>query len=136
MSYATLQVGVGFLKNFDALVDDAQKGLTAADVAKAEAYADRTIDAFFARKGYDLTNADFATAPMIVEIAEMLGSARMLVYKFAVNGDADPGLAEKLEGDARRLMAEVAVSGLLATDGNAIWPKTGRAICQVQNPED
>lgn len=136
MSYASLQVGVGFLKNFDALVSDAQKGLTAADVAKAEAYADRTINAFFARRGYDLTNAAFQTAPMIVEIAEMLGAARMIVFKFAINADADPGLSEKLESDAKRLMEEVAVSGLLDADGDPIWPATGRAICQVQNVED
>jgi len=129
MSYATLEIGVGWLKNLEPLVDDAQDGLTQADADKAESYADRRINAFFARY-YDVTASVFAAAPMIVEIADMLGSARLLEYKFARSGVDGSSLVAELEDRADKLMQSVARSGLVDTDGGLIAPEV-RAIIRV-----
>ncbi len=136
MSYCTLTIGAGWLKNFDPLVTDPQKGLTAADVAKAMAYADRKINVFFGKR-YDISAAAFSTAPMVLEIAELLGSARMVEFKFSRPGDGagDPGLAATLEAQAEDLMKSVEFSGLLAANGTPIAP-IAPAVPRVEHMRD
>jgi len=135
MSFATLTVGAGWLKNFDPLATEAQKGLTQDDVDKAEAYADTRIKTWALTVGYDPAAAAFATAPMIVETAEMFGSARMIEFKFSQNPENDVGLASALEEKAERLLELVRHTGLYAADGTRIWP-TAVSMSRVGNPEE
>lgn len=133
MSLATLTVGEGWLKNFDALVDDAALGITEEDVAKAEQSGDNRVYLFY-RPRYDTDDAKFRAAPLIVEIAEMFGAATLLGFKFARDGKADVQLAAVLEEKAERLMALSAKTGLLDADGAMIVP-LARACVRVSNPE-
>jgi hypothetical protein len=129
--YATLTVGSGFLKNLAALATDPQKGLTADDVEKAEARADALVEAWFARF-YDVSDSRFADAPMVAQIAECIGSAVLLQYKFSRDGTGDVGLVSSLMKDARELAAEVSKTGLLDAD-HLLIPTTAHAVSRVGN---
>jgi hypothetical protein len=131
MSYAPLTVGVGFLKNLAPLATDPQKGLTAADVAKAQQTADTLVNAWFARF-YDITLPGFQGAPMVAEIAEHIGSAHLLQFKFSRDGTGDVGLVASLMTDARNLAMEVSKTGLLDANMNLI-PTKARATSRVGN---
>jgi len=133
MAYATLTVGQAWLKNIESLVDDAQKGITADDVEAAQESADREINAFFGRR-YGISTTAFQTAPLIVEIAELLGSARLIGFKFAQGGQGDPGLAAELEKRGRDLMRSVAMAGLVDAAG-ALIPPVSRAVARVAEVE-
>jgi len=136
MSYATLVVGVGWLKNFGALVDDAQDGLTEYDVEKAEAFADRRVNIWALKHGYNVSAAAFITAPVIIEAAEMFGSARMIEFKFARDDDANVAMSASLLSDAQALLDAVRHTGLYAADGARIWPEDVAAVIRVSNPSD
>ena len=131
MSYAPLTVGTGFLKNLAPLATDPQKGLTADDVAKAQTTADTLVEAWFARF-YDVTLSGFQGAPMIAEIAEHIGSAHLLQFKFSRDGTGDVGLVASLMKDARDLAMEVSKTGLLDANHQLI-PTKARAGSRVGN---
>ncbi|HOQ59091.1 MAG TPA: hypothetical protein PKZ08_00585 [Vicinamibacterales bacterium] len=132
MSYATLTVGQGFLKNLDPLVTNAQHGLTAADVAKAEAAADAQVNAWFARH-YDVASPSFATAPMVAQIAERLGSALLLAYKFSRDGTGNVNLIGALKLEAREMKDRVIADGLVSATGAILARRHGNAP-RVGNP--
>jgi hypothetical protein len=115
MSYAPLSVGVGHLKNLDALADDAQEGITQDDLDLAEAFANAEVDAAFAGT-YDVSGWEAATPPMIVKVALLLGSAQVLQFKFGRSAVA-ASAAEKLTKDAHALIGDIVSKKTELLDG-------------------
>jgi hypothetical protein len=69
---------------------------------------------------------------MLVEIAEHIGSAHLLQFKFSRDGTGDVGLIASLMTDARNLALEVSKNGLLGSDGKLV-PPLARATSRVGN---
>jgi len=134
MAYATLTLETGWLKNITE-ADAAADGITAADVAAAQTYADRKINAWASKHGYDFSAAAFQAAPMIVEVAEKLGSARLIEINFARDRSTDVGVAASLTEEALQELRDLRHTGLLDSDGDRIVP-TVRAVPRIANPED
>ena len=100
MSYKTLSVGERWLKNLPAVVADAQNGVTADDVSAAESMADAEINTFFS-KYYNIEDWADSTPPYVASIADMIGSARLLMLKFSADAQAGTvEMASWLEGEA------------------------------------
>jgi len=130
MSYATLQVGQGYLKNLGPLETDPQDGLTQDDVDAAEAYADARINTGLG-KHYDISASAFQTAPMVEQIALLFGSAKLLEFKFGRDGVGDEGIVASLTRQAEDLMKAVRHTGLRDSAGGLIAPYT-RAVIRVE----
>lgn len=134
MAYATLTVGTGWLKNIE-LADSAAHGIVQADLTAAETYAVRKINAWASRHGYDFSASAFQSAPMIQEIAEKLGAARVIEINFARDRSNDVSLASALVTEAEQELAKLRHTGLVDSNGDRIVPDV-RAVPRISNPED
>ena len=139
MSYKTLSVGERWLKNLPAVVADAQNGVTADDVSAAESMADAEINAFFS-KYYNIEDWADSTPPYVASIADMIGSARLLMLKFSADAQAGTvEMASWLEGEARRMMESVKHSGLLDSAGDLLLGNDttqARGVPRMENPSE
>ena len=106
MGYKTLTLGRGYLKNFDPVVADPQKGMTAQDVEAAEADAKAVIDAALGDV-YDLTTWVGSVPTVIAAIAERLGAAYLIRALYNRDGRGDLKFAERLAAEAQEMMARL-----------------------------
>lgn len=83
-----LAVGVGWLKAFDPLATDAQKGITQADLTAAENWADAVVEAAFIGL-YDMADWKTTQVPLVAQIFDLLASARAIAFKYARPAMAD-----------------------------------------------
>ena len=119
MSYKTLEAGKRYLKNLGSLVEDAQEGLTQADLDAAEASAKNAIDAALAEL-YDISGWASSTPPLIAEIADKLASAEVLTMKFARAVLGGSQLAEVLEDTANDYLERIRRHQLALVDSSGV----------------
>jgi len=142
MSYCTLEVAAGYLKNIDALAADPTKGITQADLDRAEADAQALIDSQLAPR-YDVTGWATDTPPVIELVAEMLAGAQVLRYRYQRDSLGASGageFAEVLQGEARKLLVDLEVGRLnvVLSDGSIqrMRAGVGSTVPRARNPEE
>ena len=122
-------MGLGYLKGFDAAGSDPQKGMTAADVAGAEADAAAAMDGALGDL-YDVSSWAMGAPPVIGSIAERLGAAYLIRGLFNRDGRADLKLAERLVDEAnamierlRQAAPEAGALGMVRRPGQTGGPR-------------
>ena len=120
-SFYSLVVNEGWLKDFDALTGTAASGVTINDKAMAEQLAYDEIRSRMALS-FNVGAWDTVVPPFIAHIANMLGSANLIVMKFKREGRGGAELATTLRQRAVENMAALVTRqiALLDTDGNRI----------------
>lgn len=128
--YNTLSAETGYLSNVRLKLSQAS-GITANDLAAAQAHARATIDAALGGI-FDASAWENATPPVIERIADMLSSAEVLLYKYErgdTAGGGDSALPAVLARDAGALLEMIRRGAIdVVTAGGEVQPRFAAAL--------
>lgn len=138
-----LEAGVGLLKGFAELADEAQDGITEADLEAAMNTADAMIESLFGGD-YDISGWRDAPPPLVSVLWEMLAAAKAIEFRdlrLGLPGDDGRSAAGRLLRAARELIDGIFHGWperlwLRDPEGRLVRPKKNRIATQprAKNP--
>ena len=104
-----LEAGAGYLKGFAELAEEAQDGITQADLDAAMSAADATIESLFGGD-YDISGWREAPPPLVSMLWELLAAAKAIEFRdlrLGLPGDDGRSAAARLIRSARELTDKI-----------------------------